>query len=224
MTEAEWLACDDPRPMLAFLKGRTSDRKVRLFAVACCRRVWNLLTDDSFRRAAEVAERFADGSAGPEELQYAYHAASEAFYAPWIPGSGAPRVTDFAGFCRNSMAKIAAMHRMPVHDFLLGSMASGAESIIRRDDPEESRRRCDTLRDVFNPFRPARASDPLWRIPAVLSLAQAIYADRAFDRLPVLADALKDAGCTDNDILAHCRGPGPHVRGCWVIDLLLGKE
>jgi hypothetical protein len=55
-------------------------------------------------------------------------------------------------------------------------------------------------------------------------MAEVIYADSAFDRLPVLADALEEAGCTISDILDHCRGPGPHVRGCWVVDLLLGKE
>ena len=63
-----------------------------------------------------------------------------------------------------------------------------------------------------------------WNNETVLKLAQTINADRAFDRLPILADALEEAGCTDADMLQHCRGPGPHVRGCWVVDLLLGKE
>lgn len=66
--------------------------------------------------------------------------------------------------------------------------------------------------------------DSSWRIPAVVALAEAIYEDRAFDRLPTLADALEDAGCVNSDILKHCRGPGPHVRGCWVVDLILGKS
>ena len=73
-----------------------------------------------------------------------------------------------------------------------------------------------------NPFRPV-ALDPAWRTEAVVALAAGIYADRAFERMPVLADALDDAGCTDAEILNHCRGDGPHVRGCWVVDLLLGK-
>jgi hypothetical protein len=64
----------------------------------------------------------------------------------------------------------------------------------------------------------------MWNESTVTELAQAIYTDRAFDRLPILADALEEAGCTDAAILEHCRGPGPHVRGCWVVDLLLGKE
>jgi hypothetical protein len=79
------------------------------------------------------------------------------------------------------------------------------------------------LRDIFgNPFHPVTA-DPSWFTPTVLTLAEGIYADRAFDRLPIQADALQDAGCEDADILTHCRGPGPHARGCWVVDLVLGK-
>jgi hypothetical protein len=83
---------------------------------------------------------------------------------------------------------------------------------------------CDLIRDIFgNPFRPVTA-DPSWLTSTVAALARGIYADRAFDRLPILADALQDAGCDHADILDHCRGHGPHVRGCWVVDLLLGKE
>jgi hypothetical protein len=86
------------------------------------------------------------------------------------------------------------------------------------------RLQADFLRDIFgNPFRPVTL-DPAWATTTVKHLAQAIYTDPAFDRLPILADALEEAGCTDADILNHCRGPGPHVRGCWVVDLLLGKE
>ena len=83
---------------------------------------------------------------------------------------------------------------------------------------------CIDLRDIFgNPFRPV-AVESHWLTPAVRDLAAAIYAGRAFDRLPVLADALEEAGCGHANILAHCRGPGPHVRGCWVVDLILGKS
>jgi len=79
-------------------------------------------------------------------------------------------------------------------------------------------------RDVFrNPFRPVTL-DCSWLTPTVLALARSVYAERAFERLPVLADALEDAGCTDRSILDHLRGPGPHVRGCWVVDLILGKS
>ena len=75
---------------------------------------------------------------------------------------------------------------------------------------------------VGNPFRPV-ACDPSWRTSSTVALADAIYAGRAFDRLPVLADSLEEAGCDHPDVLAHCRGPGPHARGCWVVDMILGK-
>jgi hypothetical protein len=81
------------------------------------------------------------------------------------------------------------------------------------------------LREMFGPL-PFRAIpvDSSWLTAAVTVFADSIYQERAFDRLPILADALEEAGCTNADILAHCRGPGPHVRGCWVVDLLLGKS
>ena len=104
--------------------------------------------------------------------------------------------------------------------------AAGARARARWDarTAAEARAQCAIARDVLgNPFRPV-AFDPAWRTADVVGLARAIYEDRAFDRLPVLADALMDAGCTDPAILAHCRGDGPHVRGCWVVDLVPGKE
>jgi hypothetical protein len=76
---------------------------------------------------------------------------------------------------------------------------------------------------IGNPFRPV-ACDPSWRTPTAAALADAIYTDQAFDRLPILADALEEAGCDHPDVLAHCRGPGPHARGCWVVDMILGKS
>ena len=88
----------------------------------------------------------------------------------------------------------------------------------------EETEQCHILRDIIgNPFRPV-TFDPAWVTPKVKTLAQAIYDDRAFERMPELADALAEAGCSNQDILSHCRGPGPHVRGCWVVDLVLGKE
>jgi hypothetical protein len=80
------------------------------------------------------------------------------------------------------------------------------------------------IRDVVgNPFRPV-AVDPFWLTPSVVAVAQSIYEDRRFEDMPILADALEEAGCHDADILAHCRSEGPHFRGCWAVDLLLGKE
>jgi hypothetical protein len=80
------------------------------------------------------------------------------------------------------------------------------------------------LRDIFgNPYRP-RGFEAAQKTPVVLALAQRLYDERDFPALPILADALEDTGCTDAAVLDHCRGPGRHVRGCWVLDLILGKS
>jgi hypothetical protein len=98
------------------------------------------------------------------------------------------------------------------------------ENALRVRRVQTARVHVDYLRDIFgNPFRPVTI-DPRWLTFSVLDLSRAIYDERAFERLPILADALMDAGCDNDDILNHCRGDGPHVRGCWVVDLLLGKE
>jgi hypothetical protein len=117
-------------------------------------------------------------------------------------------------------------------------MAAWAAMTVSRNDGSEqywrmiewierSFRSLDVLtpcRDIFgNPFRPVAFADS-WRSETVVALAAGIYAERAFDRMPILADALEEAGCDHADVLSHCRGPGPHVRGCWVVDGLLGKE
>ena len=84
------------------------------------------------------------------------------------------------------------------------------------------------LRDIFgNPFRPAPTLDPAWlkwHDATIPRLAQQMYDSRDFSSMPILADALEEAGCTSGEILEHCRGPGPHCRGCWVVDLILEKE
>jgi hypothetical protein len=105
-----------------------------------------------------------------------------------------------------------------------GSFGPGIKRILDR----ETRAQCILIRDIFgNPFRPQPSIDSSWlswNDGIVSKLAKAIYDDRAFDRLPILADALEEAGCTNADILEHCRQPGEHVRGCWGVDLVLGKR
>jgi hypothetical protein len=208
MTEQEWLACMHPRPMLDFFSGKASERKLRLFAVACCRRVWPQLTGPSGREAVERSERFADGQAGPEEL-----------------AALTTRLVKEGRMPADAAARVAAsleLDTMAARE--VARLASWATPHCARAD--ERLAQCHLAREVFgNPFRLA-ALDPAWLAwegGTVVKLAQAVYDDRAFDCLPVLADALEEAGCTNSDILAHLRGPGPHVRGCWVLDLLLGK-
>jgi hypothetical protein len=225
MTEQEWKECADPTPMLAFLQSRVSDRKCRLFACACCRRLWpGLSCSTEQRRAVEIAEQHADGLARSEEL------------------SEAEETLDSSGDFRDSAAEIAVQGGWDGHVmatecaeaaawsvFYCGT--TGAKGRVGRDDParkateqHEKEAQAHLLREVLgNPFRSVTLN-PAWRTSNVTALAQAIYDDRAFDRLPILADALEDAGCDNADILNHCRQPGEHVRGCWVVDLLLGKE
>ncbi len=117
---------------------------------------------------------------------------------------------------------------------LFSTAASYCRATIRADSPvkkarrreqEEERAQCELLRDILpNPFRKLPKPKKSWRTETVRALATGIYAERAFDRMPILADALEDAGCEHADILTHCRGDGPHVRGCWVVDLILGKQ
>jgi hypothetical protein len=223
MTEAEWLACDDPRSMLEFLRGRASVRKVRLFACDFCRRNWARFTDQRLRSAVEAAERSAEGQVSREELEATFAEARDAYYEPFDRANPrrAPR-EELPAHLICHMAVLAAAPDLSVRRL----MGSASDSLVLEASPEEGPLRCSTLRCLFNPFRPVPA-DPAWLAwngGTVRKLSQAIYEERAFDRLPVLADALEDAGCSDSDLLGHLRGPGPHARGCWAVDRLLGKE
>jgi hypothetical protein len=197
MTEGEWRRSTDPEAMLAFLLGRGSERKLRLFAVACSRRVWPGI-DDLGRSAVEAAELYADGLLGAEELRAARLACR---------GAG-ERACWYAA---NSDAARAA-----------GNAARSARHGAA-DPLAEGAAQADLLREIFgNPFQTVALSRS-WLTPAVEELARAMYAQRDFSRMPELAAALEQAGCTASPVLAHCRAGPPHVRGCWVIDLLLGK-
>jgi hypothetical protein len=238
VTEAEWLACADPQPMLGCLRGKTSDRKLRLFACACCRRVRHLLTREQPRDAVEAAERYADGLAGPEELRQGWSAVRKALSTaplgtPWeealvaalyaaTPGPSPPEGS--AGAAANALSDDPRPRR-PYHP--LTSKAGEASGC-----PSERAFQCALLRDLFIPFGAPEVSASwlTWGGGAVAALARGAYEDRQLPsgqldpaRLAVLTDALEDAGCADPDLLGHLRGPGPHVRGCWAVDLLLGK-
>ncbi len=97
-------------------------------------------------------------------------------------------------------------------------------ALQEEDRAREGTFQANALRDIFgNPFRPITLN-PAWLTSTVLALAQGIYSEKAFDRMPILADALQDAGCDNEDILNHCRQQREHVRGCWVVDLLTGRK
>ena len=289
MTEQEWLACTDPSAMLEFLRGKssdlfdslfdnsqpfgmnpnlfngkTSDRKLRLFASCCARRVWNILEERS-RKVVEISERYADGLADHAALEVALDQVKR--YREAIPSFEEPGYLHFLGEvdnigywrCRRPLEESAA-------EFVLGlgpeldaetvakSAVEVAAGLARADAWEagpivgeketvnfrardergdaafQSRRikemlaQAVLLRDIIgNPFQPMTA-DPSWLTPKTSTLARAIYTRRRFQDTPDLASALEDAGCMTREILDHCRGPGPHVRGCWVVDLVLGKS
>ena len=202
--------------MLKASYSRRRHRKLRLFAVACCRRNWPLLSDERSKRAIDVAERYADANAKDEELREAGNAVHiahrEAFKGIGKTGAclewAAAYVTDPVAFlAAKRVSWMSATPRETGH-------FTGAEYLIQGN----------LVRDIFgNPFRPV-TFDPSWRTLSVVGLAQTMYDNRAFDQMSDLADALERAGCRDEAILDHCRMPGEHVRGCWVLDLVLGKE
>jgi hypothetical protein len=224
MTEAEWNACGDPATMLIFVKSKATARKLRLFVVACCRKISFCLKDERSHCSIGVAERYADGNASEAEresaleaVEYVVDAAASDLVASalWYPNS-----LDNAVYTADDTSSTAAcIHATASTDQRYGGEEWQRQYAIGRSSQAA------LLRCIFGPlpFRPVIA-DPAWLTTTVANLAQAIYADRAFDRLPILADALEDAGCTDADILAHCRGGGEHVRGSWAVDLLLNKE
>jgi hypothetical protein len=221
MTAAEWLVCTDPTPMLEFLRGKASDRKLRLFAAACCRHLWPLLADERSRRAVEVAERYADGLATGAELAAAEAAAKEP-YPPGGPAWDAPCAAWMAAWGPADLAARGAARQ--VAQAADTHAAGGAAPDAGRRAVREAQ--AALLRDLFgNPFVPVPL-DPDWLAwdgGAIRNLARGIYKERAFDRLPILGDALEEAGCDSGDILGHCRQPGEHARGCWLVDLLLGQ-
>jgi hypothetical protein len=235
VTEIEWLICTDPPRMLSFVKLKASARTQRLFAIACCYGVWDWLPDERSRRGVETAERQADGLASEYELHVARQEAgaandllvgkptylSEAARAAWYTlldpeSASVPAVV---------LSSVRFSISEEVDGYHFTEEADATE--VRAATYQEYARQLCLLRDIFgNPFRPSRtdAAWLSWNGGTVVQLAQTIYEDHAFDRLPILADALEDAGCGDEDILGHLRGPGPHCRGCWPLDLLLDKE
>src|SRR5947209_7493556 len=243
MTEDEWLTGNDVRGMLWFLALRATERQLLLFAVACCQRIANLLIDPRSQRVIEAAERLAEGRttyarlvecADDAELAWADRmriaaraggAFSEKSHTPeYRHARRAAHAADAARRFRDRIETAVDWLTCAVRN-AAGDVSCDALGSVRApaDNPErEYHRRL--LVDIFgNPFRPV-AFDPRWRTEDVLGLARGIYEDRAFDRLPLLADALMDAGCDDEQVIGHCRSEGPHVRGCWVVDLVLGMN
>jgi hypothetical protein len=240
MTEQEWLAGADPRRMLEFLRGRAIDRKLRLFACACHRRVRPVPGEDELPAAVDSLERYADGPAGgggPGAIKQAEEAVigpgDRGWRSiPWVEHASSYAVAraTWPEFQRLQAAEVAAFPGRSDDPSAARTARDLAEAAYWRAVTAERGEQCHLLRDIFgNPFRPVSVP-PAWQTAQVVALAQAAYDQRELPEgtldpasLTVLADALEDAGCDQADLLAHLRGPGPHVRGCWAVDLILGK-
>jgi len=210
MTETAWLTSSDMLKLLSQANLYSGQRKLRLFACACCRRFIHLLTGKETRRALEVSESIADGVARFTELAAAKRA---------VPVLSPQSATEWASNCAHFAANRISRHAA------LSAYSTSLEVARSLGLPTASREPhyAHLLRDIFgNPFRPV-AFDPKWRTEAAVGLALRMYDDREFAAMPILADALQEAGCENADILTHCREPGVHVRGCWVVDRVLGK-
>jgi hypothetical protein len=213
MTEAEWLTCDDPRAMLEFLRGKATGRPLAFFAVACCLADPCIMRDARSRRAILWSERLLDGLVRLDD--------------PDGPSDGDCYLM---GTVANRCMAVAI-------DVAEGDLAAAVGDVFEMlgviEDSEDEvaalllRKAASFARCVFgNPFAALKFDTAwlAWNEGIVPRLAEGIYADRGFDRLPILADALEEAGCADDALLSHLRSPGPHVRGCWAVDLLLGKQ
>jgi hypothetical protein len=233
--------------MLEFLRDTASDRKVRLFAVACCRRVWSSLPNEEFRDAVRKAELFADGRADRAEMLQAREKARAIFVTLHGNDNGPGAALTASGFPsppKSLLHRVADALDDPgwEDEFDKGdrlapalvtarSAARAAADIHGQtcvpDAPAtiaEHQAQAALVHCVFgNPFRP-RPVSAAWLTREVKALADGIYAERAFDRMPLLADALEGSGCTNADVIEHCRSGREHARGCWVVDLLLEKS
>src|SRR5688572_18552310 len=237
MRKHQWRTCADIGDMLHSLRSlRVSVRKLRLFACACCRRIDELMPDERCRAAVAVAEQFAEGAVSREALTaanrdafdliaqcerahgrfVAYYAAHACICATTPMASDSASAWYGAASARQIQRMITAGEPLPVLP---------AAPVMWPAALGETRVLAEMLRDVFgNPFRRPRFTSA-WLTSDVLALARGIYDERAFDRMPILADALQDAGCNYDLVLNHCRDTSlTHVRGCWVVDALLGKE
>lgn len=241
VTETDWLVQINPLFLLMHLgEQATVDlRRLRLFGAACFRRIWDRIDQPAVRRMVELAEAHADGQVTATELASAeatggfveLDARSEG------PTESGPQISKFSHNLIQAVRWIAS----PKYDVWGAAMISDyAAGDVREDfffDPTHDLRGSNItaddlelaeqvrlLRDIFgNPFRPV-TFNPKWRTEHTVGIATKLYHERIFDAMPILADALEDAGCDSEEILSHCREPGVHVCGCWVVDLVLGKE
>jgi hypothetical protein len=230
MTPDEWKACEDPSAMLDLVGDRATDRKLRLFLIACCRRIWPMLADERSRTAVEVAQQFADGIATPTELAAA-HEATKAALADKAPGAPANATAPHLQPAR----KVGYDRNRPVMLDVREGASRAVSCVANNRLPDATHTWAETvrdersfqasvLRDIFGYPYPFVGFDPAWRTPQAVELATEIYTKPLFNRMFELGNLLQDAGCSETIILSHCRTRAMHFRGCWLVDLVLGKE
>lgn len=230
MTESEWWSATEPRLLVdwLFFDALASDRKLRLFAVACCDLLRHLVANPDVLAALDLAEAFADERIDEAVLEVASRTLWEAYHARNNTHGCFEALSEEA-----NDAECACLHTsLPEvsrdrdgHSDLYPRLPEAVGLVCRiNSTPTSLGHLTCLLHDIFGPL-PFRdiAINPSWLTSDVQLLARGIYDDKAFDRMPILADALQDAGCDNEYILSHCRTEQTHVRGCWVIDLLLGK-
>ena len=203
MTEADWIACNDPTALLDFLEGKASGRKLQLFAVACCYITLQSSPNPPAPESFEAVVRFANGAGTLEEvLKF------------WGNPSTNPQAISYP----EQPLQWARAYAVDA------SMTSEEREIFEVADHPRNYEVLGLLCDIFgNPFHPITL-DPSWLTSTVTTLARQMYDTRDFSAMPILADALQDAGCGDEEVLGQCRVEEVHVRGCFVVDLVLGKE
>jgi hypothetical protein len=229
VTEQEWLKAKTVINLDLWRSAKNQHRKWRLFAVACCRRAMGLAKDDRLEPVAVAAERFADEEMGWEEVKQSRKVLTK--IRKEIDDQFGPKETlyDTLDALNSASSRkpvdTLACHKPCTYAFAAVSRRSHAHDAWDRALNNEEREQVLLARCIFgNPFRLV-AFSPSWRSESAVALARTAYDTRNFTLLPILADALEDAGCDHADLLAHCRDPkAPHARGCWVVDLVLNKS
>jgi len=218
MTEADWLTCTNPYGPLEFVKRQASDRQRRLFVCACCRRIWPLIDEQLFRDAIDVAEQYADRHVIGKVRKSLSRRLSVAYKATWGKPTASLNAAYAALMCLN---KNTAWHPDGHLHAVWAASSNAPEAERAAVEVAEYAAQTDLLRDIFGPLSFRSITTSPRGVPAgVVALANRMYESRDFSPMPILADALQDAGCDNEDILRHCREPGVHVRGCWVVDLV----
>jgi hypothetical protein len=213
MTEAEWLACEDWTRMLDFVEARKSLRKLLLSNIAVCQALIPIIRDKQSIRALKMLEDIADREVSGKDQHEAQNWARSSL-AQCPPAN---RASYYARCAVYNLTLVEGDHAVlsQTGNFTASLDATeNGEAILKEG---ANRIRC------INSFQPITLS-PSWLTSTVLSLAQGIYTEKAFDRMTILADALGDAGCDNEELLNHCRGHVAHARGCFVVDLLTGRQ